>query len=120
MEKIEIYMKTIHNNPRLRELTKPLQCPLFNDEIIIQIPIGFKWNGASIGPFDFIFHRWKFPIETCRHDFLCELAKNKNERLYADKLFKKDILEISKSKLDSIIGYIFVRIGAFFNIGNEF
>lgn len=112
-----IYMKSIKGDLGWRELTKPLLC---GDGYI---PEAFQWNGASSGPFQygwmFNFPKWKHPIASCRHDFRCAIAKNKKERLEADRLFREDI-GIGGTKWEQIIGFLGVRVGAFLGIGNNF
>lgn len=108
-----LYCRTLKNKLGYRQLTKPLPCG--NS----YIPTNFVWNGSSSGLFRGIFPQWKHPIASCRHDWRCALAKNKEERKLADKLFKQDV-GIGGTKFEQIIGYIGVRLGAFLGIGNNF
>jgi hypothetical protein len=109
-----IYMRTVKNKPKNRALTQPLPC---GDGFV---PINFEWDGSSV-PWFFqrVFPRHNHPIASCRHDFRCRLAKNDEERKFADKEFKKDVGRTSW-KITANIGYIGVRIGAFFGIGSDF
>lgn len=133
-----IYMRSVRGNIDVREVTQPLKVT-FRDGSYEFIQPFYEWNGASSGIFRPFFPKWKHPLATCKHDFRCERATCKEDRLFADTEFKKDIerLEIdekpkgakSKVKLffkkaglkkDSILGYYGVRIGAFFGIGSNF
>lgn len=109
-----IYMKSVKGDLGWRELTKPLLC----GDGYIDPP--FRWNGASSGIFQYLlifnFPKWKHPIASCRHDFRCSIAKNKEERKLADELFRKDV-GIGGTKWEQVKGYAGVRIGAFFGIG---
>jgi hypothetical protein len=87
------------------QLDQPLPC---GDELI---PIGFKWNGASVGPLRRIFPKWKHPIATCRHDRRCEEALTVEERLFADQEFKRDVLR-GGTRWEANKGYMAVRLGA--------
>ena len=113
-----IYMRNVPGEPTLRALTAPLYCRNMDgsDGCIF---FDFQWNGASSGIFKWFFPRHDHPIATCRHDYRCSKAKNKEERKWADKEFKKDVGTTAgwwtKTK-----GYAGVRIGAFFGIGNSF
>ena len=75
------------------------------------IPIGFRWNGASVGPLRRYFPKWKHPIATCRHDIRCELAVTAEERKFADKQFKKDVGH-GGTWWEKQKGYYGVRVGA--------
>jgi len=95
------------------------------------IPVPFRFNGSSSGWLgQLIIPRWRHPIASCRHDFRCRLIYTeydlgnltfKEVRYYrqlADYYFKQDIKigqtsEI-RSFLESNLGYMGVRIGAFF------
>jgi hypothetical protein len=103
--------KTIKGEPDLRQLTKPLPC---GDS---EIPIGFIWNGASVGIMRYAgflaFPKWKHPIATCRHDWRCGLTKNKEERAFADSEFRRDVNRTG-TRFEKVKGFFGVRVGAFF------
>lgn len=114
-------------------ITKPLPC---GDSFINPV---YKYNGASVGPLRsipiFSFPKWRHPIATGRHDFLCELisillslgliSKKEAKRLrkIADKKFKHDVGTGQKNKYrgwwEQTKGYIGVRIGAVLGIGSS-
>jgi hypothetical protein len=86
----------------------------------IIVPKGFNFDGASaprafwpaIPPFKNTVE------ESCIHDWLCKNAKNKKDRLFADRLFLKMLLEdpiINNAR--AILGYAGVRVGAFMGYG---
>jgi len=109
-----IYMRNVEGQPDHRALTAPLVC---DDEYI---PIDFTWDGSSVPRlFQGFFPRHRHPVASCRHDFRCGRAKNKAERAYADKQFEIDVGKTSW-KITSKVGYLGVRIGAFFGIGSNF
>ena len=108
-----LYCRTVPNQPNHRQLTKPLPC---GDGFI---PVGFIWNGSSSGILRGVFPKWRHPIASCRHDWRCGLAKNDDDRKFADKEFKKDVAKTSW-KATALIGYAGVRIGAFFGIGSDY
>ena len=114
-----IYMRNVPGKPNNRALTKPLYCQRF-DGSHGSIPTGFEWDGSSV-PFLFqgIFPRHRHPIASCRHDYRCGIAKTKDERKWADKEFEKDVGKTSWW-ITKKVGYLGVRIGAFFGIGNNF
>jgi len=114
-------------------ITKPLPC---GDSYIRPI---YKYNGASVGPLRdvpiFGFPKWRHPIATGRHDFLCDLialllalgliSKREAKRLrkIADKKFHRDVGLGQTSKMRSwweqTKGYVGVRIGATLGIGGK-
>lgn len=112
-----IKMRSVRSNLNLRELLEPLPC---GDDFV---PLCFRWNGSSSGIFQFgwvfNFPRWKHPIASCRHDWRCAIAKNKEERKIADELFREDI-GIGGTKWEQLKGYWGVRLGALLGIGNNF
>jgi hypothetical protein len=113
-----IYMCNVPGFPKLRELFKPLKY-IDCDGIEKEIPIGWRWNGSNsefLGIPNPFFPRFRHPIANCRHDWRCLHAKNKEERLFADKEFKKDV-DTTSWKITAEVAYIFVRIGAWFKIG---
>jgi hypothetical protein len=113
----KIYMSSVPGKPDHMQLTKPLPC----GESFI--PTKFVWNGSSSGPLRNMpiigFPKWKHPIASCRHDFRCSIAKNKEERKIADKLFREDI-GIRGTKWEQLKGYWGVRIGAILGIGSNY
>ena len=112
-------MRTDAEDPKLRRLTRPLSC-WNRDGTQESIPIGFGWDGSSV-PLIFrgFFPRHDHPVASCRHDWRCGKAKNKADRLYADQQFQIDVGKTSWW-ITKKFGYIGVRIGAFFGIGNNF
>jgi hypothetical protein len=112
-------MCNVPGKPVHRKLLEPLSLSM-KDGHISQIPAGFEWDGSSV-PFIFqgIFPRHRHPIASCRHDYRCKQAKNKSDRAFADKEFEKDVGKTSWW-ITKKIGFIGVRIGAFFGVGNNF
>jgi len=114
-----IYMKSVEGSPKKRALTKPLSC-MSESGMEEFIPVGFIWDGSSVPAlFQGIFPRHKHPISSARHDWRCRNAKNKADRKYADAQFKKDVGKTSWG-ITANLGYIGVRIGAFFGVGSNF
>lgn len=116
---LRITMQSVPGKPNHRELFLPLPCIDEDGEFNV-IPQGFIWNGSSV-PFGFnaMFPRHRHPIASCRHDWRCSRAKNKAERKFADKQFEKDVGKTSWW-VTKKAGYLGVRIGALFGIGNSF
>jgi len=108
----------LRDEPGYRYLTKPLW---IQGVFVISNPEAlFKWDGASaprlltpvIAKFDHSLY------SSCLHDFLCQNAKNKEERLRADKLYRISLVEDDKqTKWTAWRGYIAVRIGAWWGTG---
>ena len=74
----------------------------------INIPAGYTTNGADI-PRAFW---WAFPPNSPEylsavvvHDYLCEKAKNKNDKLKADKVFYTALRELGVSWLKARLFY---------------
>ena len=114
-----IYMRNVPGQPKMRALTRALPCVMPNGAIDM-IPINFTWDGSSV--FFIIqgfFPRHRHPIASCKHDYRCGKAKNKKERLFADKQFKIDVRTTSW-KITAWSGYMGVRVGAFFGVGSNF
>ena len=112
-------MQSVPNHEDLRELSKPLAFLTFAGAVDF-VPAGFRWDGSSVPAiFLSIFPKHNHPIASCRHDYRCKIAKNKEERFFADKEFEKDIGTTSWW-ITKKVGYAGVRIGAFFGIGNNF
>ena len=114
-----LYMHTDPDNPDIRVLTAPLPCPM-EDRPDHTIGAGFTWDGAStpllLLP---LFPKWNHPISTCRHDHRCREARNAHDREWADKQFEKDV-GTTGWWITKKIGYIGVRVGAFFGVGSNF
>ena len=114
-----VFMRTDPDSPKNRILTSPLACKN-KDGRMEFIPVDFPWDGSSIPWFaKGIFPRHDHPIASCRHDFRCSKAKNKEDRKFADSEFKIDVRKTSW-RSTAAIGYAGVRIGAFFGIGSSF
>jgi hypothetical protein len=114
-----IYMRTVLDKPLHRALTMPLSCPMF-DGSMGEVPMDFEWDGSSVPwVFQGIFPRHNHPIASCRHDYLCGIAKCHEDRKFADELFHDDVGKTSWW-ITKKLGYVGVRIGAFFGIGNNF
>jgi len=111
-----IHMRNVPGRPDLRALDLPLPY-IKMDGTMGLIPADFEWNGAS-GFFltHMIFPRHNHPIATCRHDWRCEKSRSPEERLFADREFEKDVGKTSWW-VTKKVGYIGVRIGAFFGVG---
>jgi hypothetical protein len=111
-----IYMRSVPGRLNVLELTQPLPC---GNGLI---PVGFRWNGASSGIFQKLivlnFPKWKHPIATCRHDFRCERATSAADRKFADQRFRIDVGQ-GGTKWEQIKGYVGVRIGALFGVGQK-
>ena len=112
-------MRNVPGKPKYRALTAPLSC-LMSDGSHEDIPIDFEWDGSSV-PWIFqgFFPRHNHPISSCKHDYRCSKAKNKAERAWNDKEFEKDVGTTSWW-ITKKAGYVGVRVGAFFGIGNRF
>ena len=110
-----LYMRTVLERPKNRALTKDHYCPGQNGDQDV-IPAGFEWDGSSSGILAPIFPRHNHPIASCRHDYRCGKAKCPEDRKWADEQFEKDVGETSWW-VTKKVGYIGVRVGAFFGIG---
>ena len=136
-----IHMRNVPNDDKLRALDQPLACEM-PDGTTDDIPVDFEWDGSSseliyesdskvkkffvrliLSPVNAVlrsvFPRHKHPVSSCKHDYRCGKAKNKEERLWADRKFKEGVGTTSGS-VDQNVGYVGVRVGAFFGIGNNF
>jgi hypothetical protein len=111
-----IHMRNVPGNGKLRALDIPLPIKKMDGNMGL-VPADFEWDGSSV-PWIFqgIFPRHNHPIASCRHDWRCRNARNKAERLFADKEFEKDVGTTSWW-VTKKVGYIGVRIGAFLGIG---
>jgi len=114
-----IHMRNVPGTDSGRALDAPLGCEMMDGTIDL-IPTDFIWDGNST-PFLVrpLFPRHNHPIASCRHDYRCGKARNDAERLFADQQFKKDVGTTSW-KITAMIGYIGVRIGAFFGVGSNY
>lgn len=113
-----IKMSNVPGSPKLRALTHPLVCKMWNGED--EIPIGFVWDGASTPWFALpFFPRHDHPLASCKHDYRCLKARNDAERKWADIEFRKDV-DRTSWKITSKMGYYGVRVGALLGIGSSF
>jgi hypothetical protein len=110
----EIHMRSVSGKPLNRALDESLDCGEGECEI------DFEWDGSSV-PWLFrgLFPRHRHPKASCRHDKRCRNAKTKEERAFADKEFRSDVGKTSW-KITSTLGYVGVRVGAFFGVGSNF
>lgn len=114
-----IHMRNVEGTDDDRALDAPLPLLLI-DGTMDEVPADFKWDGSSVPMlFQGIFPRHNHPIASCRHDWRCKNAKNAKERAFADKQFEKDVGKTSWW-ITKKVGYIGVRVGAFFGIGSNF
>jgi hypothetical protein len=119
MADLLIHMRNVPGTDDNRALDAPLPL-LMPDGSESEVPKDFVWNGSSVPLiFQGIFPRHNHPIASCRHDFRCKNAKNRWERKFADDQFQIDVGTTSWW-ITKKVGYIGVRIGAFFGIGNNF
>lgn len=111
-----IFMRSCPGRPIHRALTKPLVCEM-PDGSIHDIPVGFTWDGSSVPLiFQGVFPRHRHPIASCKHDYRCQLAQNAAERKWADQQFEQDVGKTSWW-ITKKLGYLGVRVGAFFGVG---
>lgn len=88
----------------------------------IVVPVGFIFDGAStprllwsiIPPFK------KTMRAACVHDYMCRTARNNGDRKKADQYFLQALKEMGFNPVRRTLGYIGVRVGAFFGVGNHF
>lgn len=111
-----IHMRNVPGKPENRALDAPLPCLNF-DGTMGEVPTDFEWDGSST-PFLLrgIFPRHDHPIASCRHDWRCKNARSAEERAWADAQFRDDVGTTSWW-ITKQVGYIGVRIGAFFGVG---
>ncbi len=110
---MDLYTRTIGDTGE-EETTRPF----IYDEV--EVPSKFPFDGASAPRLVWsIIPPYKYTKKAaCIHDFLCRNAKNKQERLYADKKWEKVLRETTEfSKLRIKLGYAGVRIGSWFGAG---
>jgi hypothetical protein len=85
-----------------------------------EVPQDFKWDGNSVPLiFQGLYPKHNHPIASCRHDWRCKHAKNAEERKFADKQFEIDTGKTSWG-ITKKVGYMGVRIGAFFGVGSTY
>jgi hypothetical protein len=108
-----LYMRTVpEKGDEWRATTKPLPCKMWNGfKGVEEVAEGYQWNGNSSGLLAPVFPKWNHPIASCRHDWRCSK--------WADEQFEKDVGTTS-FWITKKIGYIGVRAGAMFGIGNKF
>ena len=114
-----IHMRTVEKKPKLRALDQPLPyVDRFNCKK--EVEIDFEWDGSSVPPVaKWFFPRHRHPVASCTHDKMCGEAICDLDRKFADKVFKKNVATTSW-KITAVVGYIGVRIGAFFGVGSNF
>ena len=111
-----IHMRNVPGTDDNRALDAPLPL-LMPDGSMSEVPADFEWDGASVPRlFQGIFPRHNHPIASCRHDYGCKMAKNAAERKFCDEQFQINVGTTSWW-ITKKVGYIGVRIGAFFGIG---
>lgn len=111
-----IHMRNSPGRPLNRVLDRGLPVLGFNGEWTC-IPPGFEWDGSSVPTvLQGIFPRHRHPIASCRHDWRCKNARNAAERKWADEQFRDDVGTTSWW-ITKQVGYLGVRIGAFFGVG---
>jgi hypothetical protein len=111
-----IHMRNVPVSPKHRALDLPLPYKKMDGTMGL-IPADFEWDGSSV-PWIFqgFFPRHRHPIASCRHDWRCRNARTKEDRLFADKEFERDVGTTSWW-ITKKLGYAGVRIGAFLGIG---
>lgn len=122
-----IYCRTITAKPGWRKLVKDYTYKT-DAGSTITVPCHYEWNGAST-PWlaRWIIPKFELTLEaSCVHDFGCEKAKTKEERKFADNIFREMLGKKEKpngkkavSWLRRWLGYNGVRVGAFFNINGS-
>lgn len=114
-----VYMRTDPKRPLMRVLTRPLPC-MNMDGTPGFVPEDFESDGSSVPELlRGVFPRHRHPVAFFRHDKRCRYTQNDAERLWADQEFKKDVRSTSWW-ITAQIGYIGVRIGAFFGVGSNY
>ena len=108
-----IYMRNVPGKPLNRALTRPMECYDKDGEVDF-IMEGFEWDGSSV-PWAFIglFPRMRHPVASVRHDYRVRYAKSREDRLFADREFRKDV-DSTSWKLTSTLMYFGVRVGSLF------
>jgi len=88
----------------------------------ITVPAGFEWDGASSPSFcSLIIPKAHGTLEaSCLHDYLCGKATSKELRQEADRFFMEELEAQGLSRTRSKFGYVGVRVGAFFGVGNNY
>lgn len=111
INKLEMFTQTFEDG---REML--LASFEYRDQVI---PAGFIWDGASaprlfwsiIPPFK------QTKRASCVHDWMCKKAKNPQERKVADQYFLQALREMGFNPVRCLLGYIGVRLGAFWGAG---
>lgn len=85
----------------------------------VTVPKNFIYDGASTPRF-----LWSIlpPMQetaeaACLHDYLCRIAKGKEDKALADKMFYRALRLTSMNRVRCILGYLGVRIGGLFGAG---
>lgn len=117
-----IMMRNVPGDAEKRALTEPLKCMMW-DGSYDYIPTNFKWDGSSV-PWILrgLFPKHKHPVSSCKHDYRCGKAENKKQRKWNDSKFQEDINRTpgKVAYVESKMGWLGVRIGSFFGVGNNF
>lgn len=113
---VVMHMRTVpEKGDGWRALDKPIPCRMFNGTIGA-IPKDFHWDGNSSGLLAPLFPQWNHPRASATHDYLCSLAKNPEERLFADREFRR-LVGTTSWPVTAWLGYAGVRVGAMLGIG---
>ena len=85
----------------------------------ITVPKGFQFDGASTprALWSLVPPYKRTKKSACIHDWNCRNAKNDKDRLDADKLFRRMLLEAGYSRMRAWLAYRGVRAGAKMGIG---
>lgn len=85
----------------------------------VTVPKGFEFDGASAPRlFWSIIPPFKMTKKAaCVHDYLCKEAEGPEDRLAADECFFRMLREAGLSLIRCYLGYIGVRIGAWWGSG---
>ena len=84
------------------------------------IPAGFRWNGASAPKAaQFLVARFDHSLmSSCLHDFLCGKAEKPEERLHADRMYRRALVDVEGfSEERAQWAYRGVRLGAKWGTG---
>ena len=110
----DIYCRRSKSDPGYRVLTRDFHIYGY------AIPTGFRWNGASAPKLaQWLVTRFDHSLmSSCLHDYLCGIAKNPDERLQADRLYKKALVDVEDfSEERAHWAYRGVRVGAAWGTG---
>jgi hypothetical protein len=111
INKVKIFTQTLEDGQEVL-----LASFRYRDQVV---PAGFVFDGAStprlfwsiIPPFK------KTKRAACVHDWMCKNAKNNKDRKKADQYFLQALKEMGFNPVRSMLGYIGVRLGAFWGAG---